>query len=66
MGWVPSGSRQREVVFVFNGAVVPYLLRPQVDRTYWWVGECWINGIMDGEILSSGVEAKRVRIRQCG
>jgi hypothetical protein len=63
MGWVPGGAKEGDVVFVFNGGVVPYLLRPQPDGTFWWVGECWIEDIMDGEMLRSGVEPKRVRIR---
>lgn len=63
MGWVPGGAKEEDVVFVFNGGVVPYLLRPQPDGTFWWVGECWIQDIMDGEMLRCGVEPKRVRIR---
>jgi hypothetical protein len=63
MGWVPGGAKAGDVVFVFNGGAVPYLLRPRPDGTFWWVGECWIKDIMDGETLESGIEPKRVRIR---
>jgi hypothetical protein len=62
MGWVPSGATNGDVIFVFNGAVVPYVLRPQTDGTYLWVGESWISGVMNGEILGLEVEPELVNI----
>lgn len=63
MGWVPGGAAVGDVIFIFNGAVVPFTLRPISDGTYLWVGESWVSGVMNGEILKSNVKPQRVRIR---
>jgi hypothetical protein len=62
-GWVPCGARTGDTVFVFNGAVVPYLLRPQEDGTYVWVGECWVQGVMNSEALELQIDVETISIR---
>jgi len=65
MGWVPGGAEVGDVVFIFDGAAGPHALRgPTEDGTYLWVGEGWIQGLMDGEILEdAAIACERVRIR---
>lgn len=53
-GWVglaPFGTIESDVVFVAVGADVPYILRACEDG-YELVGECYVQGIMDGETMS--------------
>ncbi|KAK5655884.1 hypothetical protein OQA88_5423 [Cercophora sp. LCS_1] len=65
MGWVPGGAEVGDVVFVFDGGAGPNVLRgPSEDGTYLWVGEGWVQGVMDGELVEQvGSESERVRIR---
>jgi len=56
VGWAPGGAASGDVVCVFNGGNVPYLLRPLAgDLVGQWtlVGECWIEGLMDGEAMEN-------------
>lgn len=53
-GWVglaPYGTTEGDVVFVAVGADVPYILRTREDG-YELIGECYVQGIMDGETMS--------------
>jgi hypothetical protein len=53
-GWVglaPYGTVEGDVVFVAIGADVPYILRAREDG-YELIGECYVQGIMDGEAMS--------------
>ncbi|PMD57636.1 HET-domain-containing protein [Hyaloscypha bicolor E] len=65
VGICPSGSRVGDLVVVLFGGMVPYLLRPKVpagvetdrestrSKEYYFVGECYFEGLMDGEACSS-------------
>ncbi|KAF2102477.1 hypothetical protein NA57DRAFT_52051 [Rhizodiscina lignyota] len=46
-------------ICVFQGAVVPFVVRPASASTYRFVGECYIHGIMYGE--TSEIEGVRRR-----
>ena len=53
-GWVglaPYGTSEGDVVFIGVGADVPYILRACEDG-YELIGECYVQGIMDGEAMS--------------
>jgi hypothetical protein len=50
LGLAPHGTREGDVVFVAIGADVPYVLRACEDG-YELVGECYVQGIMDGEAM---------------
>jgi hypothetical protein len=50
LGLAPYGTREGDVVFVAIGADVPYVLRACEDG-YELVGECYVQGIMDGEAM---------------
>ncbi|KAJ0423594.1 heterokaryon incompatibility protein-domain-containing protein [Aspergillus carlsbadensis] len=80
LGWVPTRARSGDLVCIFDGARVPYVIRPRVvdgienlsilslaywrhrasrwlsderkgpaDTEYTLVGECYIQGLMEGE-----------------
>ncbi|RFU35558.1 hypothetical protein B7463_g753, partial [Scytalidium lignicola] len=51
MGRVPFGTKVGDLVCIFKGGKVPYILRQNGDGSYVLVGECYINGIMYGQAL---------------
>jgi hypothetical protein len=53
LGQMPRSARLGDAICVFPGARVPYLLRPLRLGTYAVVGECYLNGVMDGQVLAS-------------
>ncbi len=51
-GYVGTGPRNMapgDVVVIFAGAHIPYILRRGVDRYWEYVGEAYCDGVMDGE-----------------
>ncbi|RFU79323.1 heterokaryon incompatibility [Trichoderma arundinaceum] len=47
---VPESAREGDVVCIFNGSRVPYVLRPSQNGYYTLVGECYVDGMMRGEV----------------
>ncbi|KAL7919896.1 heterokaryon incompatibility domain-containing protein [Trichoderma austrokoningii] len=47
---VPKAARKGDVVCIFNGGRVPYVLRPCRNGHYTLVGECYVDGMMRGEV----------------
>jgi hypothetical protein len=54
MGVGPSALEKGDIVVVLFGCSVPVLLRKVEDR-YALVGECYVQGLMDGEGTNAGV-----------
>jgi hypothetical protein len=52
-GTVPSEAEEGDLVAIFFGLRVPYVLRPLAVDTYKLIGPCYVHGIMDGEGLRS-------------
>lgn len=54
-GWIglgPTGMRRGDSIAVLIGADVPFVLRPiHDDRTFQVVGECFVEGLMFGELF---------------
>ncbi|KAF4980028.1 hypothetical protein FZEAL_3890 [Fusarium zealandicum] len=54
-GLCPWGSKEGDVIVLLHGGKVPYLLRPakgrDADSTFELVGECFVEGIMHGELF---------------
>jgi hypothetical protein len=65
IGLCPSGTRMGDLVVLLFGGSVPYLLRPKIETSvdeghenvglkgYHFVGECYFEGVMNGETFSS-------------
>ncbi|KAJ8132312.1 hypothetical protein O1611_g1317 [Lasiodiplodia mahajangana] len=49
---VPISSQPGDCICVLVGGEVPFVVRPTGHGTYTFVGECYVDGIMDGEIFS--------------
>ena len=53
IGWVPIEAQQDDVICVFEGASLPYVLRRTVNEdTYTIIGHCFIHGITFGEVTA--------------
>ncbi|PQE27849.1 Heterokaryon incompatibility protein [Rutstroemia sp. NJR-2017a BBW] len=71
VGLVPPGTRIGDVVCVLFGMQTPVVLRKIEDGEsdlgdkiiYELVGECYIHGIMDGEMLEAGFEKRAFVLR---
>ena len=50
IGLVPHGAKQGDMIAVLLGGVVPVVLRPKAQG-FILVGECYVHGIMYGELL---------------
>jgi len=51
VGWVDDGARSGDIICVSDEATVPYVLRTQGDGSYKLVGECYLYGVMEGQVL---------------
>jgi hypothetical protein len=50
MGMFPNTVQQDDIIFAPMGANVPFVLREAKDRRYKLVGECYLHGVMYGEV----------------
>jgi len=50
MGWVPFCSQPGDKVTVIEGQDTPFVIRP-VGGVYRLIGECYIHGVMGGQIM---------------
>lgn len=56
VGWAQDQARPGDKLCVFNGVAVPLILRPTESGSFEVVGDTYVQGIMDGEVLDIGVE----------
>jgi heterokaryon incompatibility protein (HET) len=57
MGLGPRSAEKGDVVCVLGGGIVPFLLRRVGEDTFRLVGESYIYGIMNGEVVRASTEA---------
>ena len=51
LGLFPQGAQVGDHVCVFTGACVPFVIRRhETENKYQLIGECYVHGIMDGEV----------------
>lgn len=53
MGMVPRAAKEGDSICVFLGAKTPFVLRPAGNGKYRLVGECYVHGLMSGEIMNT-------------
>ncbi|KAJ9611376.1 hypothetical protein H2200_004560 [Cladophialophora chaetospira] len=49
IGWAPYGTWKGDIIVVFEGGEVPFVIRPVSKSTFRLLGECYLHGIMFGE-----------------
>jgi len=54
LGWVPPSAEPGDIVCIFFGSKVPFLLQTGGSGFYKLIGECYIHGIMEGEAVVEG------------
>lgn len=56
LGLIPMSAREGDRICVLLGGQVLYVLRPKdlarPGTTYEYIGECYVHGLMDGEVMS--------------
>jgi hypothetical protein len=62
-GWVPGASSPGDIVCIFKGAEVPYVLRPRPGGHFILIGDCYVQGIMDGEAMHIDLTQRKFNIR---
>ena len=58
LGLVPAETRHSDVVCVMDGVDVPLVLRENDSGTYLLIGEAYIHGAMDREVLVAAEHAE--------
>lgn len=53
VGMGPKDTRSGDVIVIFGGASLPFIVRPVEDGKFRLVGECYCDGFMDGEIVTA-------------
>ena len=52
LGLAPEEVQENDVISIFCGCNFPVVLRPCGDN-YLLIGECYVDGIMDGEVVQA-------------
>ncbi|KAF8866367.1 hypothetical protein BDZ45DRAFT_579097 [Acephala macrosclerotiorum] len=60
IGSVPHESQIGDMICIFEGGKVPFVVRNKSGGGQQLVGECYIHGIMDGELMEKAL-IKHVR-----
>lgn len=63
LGWIPASASTNDIICIFKGGPVPYVLRPVDDDHYILIGECCVHGIMDGEAMNMGLTEQKFNIQ---
>ena len=64
MGLEPRSMQPGDEVFIFSGADVPFISKKSVVEEHRLVGEAYVHGTMDGEVLNdTSLSFFKVRIR---
>ena len=62
MGLAQSGVRIGHVVVILRGGKTPYLLQRLGSGEHRFVGECYVHGCMNGEVLNMGLPEQEFAI----
>jgi hypothetical protein len=51
MALVPLGTKNEDLICIIQGAQTPFIVRGVEERSCQLVGECYVHGMMDGEMM---------------
>lgn len=60
VGMGPCYARVGDKIAIFNGASVPFIVRPTGENTFRLMGECYCDGIMYGEFIEQGARMEKI------
>ncbi|KAL8849898.1 MAG: hypothetical protein Q9221_005164 [Calogaya cf. arnoldii] len=55
MGLAPAATQVGDLLFVLWGGQMMHVLRPRERGTFYYVGESYVNGVMDGELMTDKI-----------
>lgn len=53
IGLAPNGAIEGDTIVLFLGAQVPFIVRKRDNGNYQLIGDCYVHGIMDGELMKA-------------
>ncbi|KAI0384304.1 heterokaryon incompatibility protein-domain-containing protein [Hypomontagnella monticulosa] len=68
LGLVPAGTREDDLIYIVDGCSVPLVLRRKgpangdSNAGYKLIGECYVNGMMDGRAMKGEVKWDPIKI----
>jgi len=62
LGWVSKRAVQGDAVCVLLGGAIPFVLRRGGGDEWKMIGECYVDGLMQGEGMQAGVDECTLRI----
>jgi hypothetical protein len=62
MGLIPSGSKFGDLVCIIASAHTPFILQSETKGNYSLVGECYMHGMMNGEMVTGEQSYCRLNI----
>ena len=58
----PSETQPNDAIFVVLVSNVPFILRTTEEGDFTFVGECYVHGIMDGELFKTGADPHLIQV----
>ncbi|PQE04063.1 Heterokaryon incompatibility protein [Rutstroemia sp. NJR-2017a BVV2] len=62
IGLVPEHAAPGDHVCVFIGGCVPFVIRKQDEGSFHMIGECYVHGIMNGEIADMELDKSTIKL----
>ncbi|KAG8170164.1 hypothetical protein KVR01_000909 [Diaporthe batatas] len=65
LGWAPRTAEAGDLVCVFDGMALPYVVRPkrETEGVYELVGECFISGLLSGQAMNMvGIQSTEIKL----
>lgn len=63
LGIVPAEAEEGDVIAIFFGIGVPFVLRPIGRSEFMFIGHCYVHGIMDGELTELKNNLGDIKVR---
>lgn len=62
IGLGPFGICENDTIWILPGTDVPFIFRPTKDGKFTVLGEAYVHGIMDGELLDHGLDEQHITL----